>query len=340
MAVLINRLHIKGFITCVALIFCSLYSVAASAHKLAPSLLNIHETEVDSYQVVWRTAKDAEVSPRPIFPETCEKTKATITSVNTAFEHRWREECSGGLAGKTLRVESLGASRTVAMLNFKPLNGVAQQRILTADGPSYVVPEGHGGGSVFGQYVQLGIKHILVGTDHLSFVTALLLLAVSWQSLLKTVTAFTLGHSVTLALVSLGIIPHWPALVEFSIAVTILILALELSRPSGGEQHYIRRHQWLVASAFGLVHGLGFAGVLQEIGLPSGDVIPALLAFNVGIELGQLAFVGLVAGLFFILRRSSIPTYQFFRSSSILAMGGFSVYWCLDRGTEMLGQIL
>ncbi|MBW2941335.1 HupE/UreJ family protein [Zhongshania aquimaris] len=333
--------HIKILFTSATLIFCSFYSVGASAHKLAPSLLKIIETDTGIYQIVWRTPKNAEVSPRPVFPESCESTKATVVSVNTAFEHRWHEVCQDGLAGKLIRIDSLGASRTVAMLNFKPLSGVPQQRILTVDAPNYIVPEGQGGGSVFTQYVQLGIEHILVGTDHLFFVTALLLLATSWRSLLKTVTAFTLGHSVTLALVSLGLIPHWPALVEFSIAVTILILALELSRPTEGEgQHYIRRHQWLVASAFGLVHGLGFAGVLQEIGLPYGDVISALLAFNVGIELGQLVFVGFVAGLFFILRRSSIPAYQFLRSASILAMGGFSVYWCLDRGTEMLGQIL
>lgn len=336
----------------------NVFSVEAFAHKLAPSLLQIDEIDTAVYQVVWRTPIDAAVSPRPLLPNSCRNAGASIVPVGTALEKRWVAECEGGLHGKTLAVELLAASRTVAMLRFQPLNGPLRQAMLTADSSSYFVPASNSSDSVFRQYIQLGITHILVGSDHLFFVTALLLLAGSWRVLLKTVSAFTLGHSVTLALVSLKLIPHWPALVEFSIAVTILILALELGRPKGSgpqtsaslesygnaetteAKPFIRRHQWLMASLFGLVHGLGFAGVLQEIGIPSGDVVSALLAFNVGIELGQIVFVGLVASVFYLLRRSSIPIYQFFRSASILAMGGFSVYWCLDRGSEILGQIL
>lgn len=319
----------------------SLFSVNSFAHKLAPSLLQIDELDSNSYSVIWRTPIDAAVSPRPVLPENCRDAEARIVQVSTAIERRWTTRCEGGLSGKTLRIELLAASRTVAMLLYQPLNGKLQRDILTANNSDFVVPDKFTGASVLTQYIRLGIGHILIGADHLFFVTALLLLAGSWRSLLKTVTAFTLGHSVTLALVSLELVPHWPALVEFSIAVTILILAVELSRTDVEQRkHYIRQHQWLVASVFGLVHGLGFAGVLQEIGLPSGDVVGALFAFNIGIELGQIVFVAIVAGLLYLLQRSSIPIYQHVKSAIILVMGGISVYWCLDRGAEMLGQIM
>tara|TARA_R110001583_G_scaffold165447_4_gene318153 strand:+ start:4232 stop:5254 length:1023 start_codon:yes stop_codon:yes gene_type:complete len=323
------------------LVIFSLYCPSGHAHKLAPSLLKISELNKTTYQVVWRTPKDADVSPQPMFPKSCSRNTVSVASVGTAFEYRWLEICNDGLAGKTIHIESLGASRTVAMLDFQPLEEKLQRHILSADAPSFLVPEGRGVNSVFTRYIHIGIEHILVGTDHLFFVTALLLLASSWRALLKTVTAFTLGHSVTLALVSLELMPHWPALVEFSIAATIFVLALELSRPKPVHgQHSIRQHQWPVASIFGLIHGLGFAGVLQEIGLPTRDVIPALIAFNIGIELGQLAFVGFLATLFYLLRRTSVPIYALSRSACVLIIGGVSTYWGLDRGAALLGELL
>lgn len=321
-------------------LFFILFSANTVADKLAPSLFQIEEVQADNYQLLWRTPIGAKLSPEPILPESCQSDAASITQENTKLERRWIAHCDGGLKGETLAIEALGTSGTIAMLRFQPLTGNLQQVMLTPEAPKYIVPKLTSDESVFSQYIRLGFEHILGGTDHLFFVTALLLLAGTWLAVVKTVSAFTLGHSVTLALVSFELITVWPPIVELSIAVTIFILALELSRPKlSNGQPYIKRYPWLVASAFGLIHGLGFAGALEEIGIPASDVVSALLAFNVGIELGQLAFVGFVSSILYALRRKSESIYYYAKSISVTVIGGVSVYWCLNRGTEILMKV-
>jgi hydrogenase/urease accessory protein HupE len=336
-----KRKRISGVTATLTLaIYFVLFSASSLADKLAPSLLQIDEVQADHYQVLWRTPIGAKVSPEPILPESCQSDTPSIAQENTKLERRWLAACDGGLKGKTLAVDALAASGTIAMLRFQPLNGNLQQVMLTPEASKYSVPKTSNDESVFIQYIGLGFEHILGGTDHLFFVTALLLLAGSWLGVVKTVSAFTLGHSVTLALVSLELISVWPPLVELSIAATILFLALELSRPLlSDNQPYIKRHPWLVASLFGLIHGLGFAGALQEIGIPASDVVSALLAFNVGIELGQLAFVGVVSITFYLVRQQSEQIYNYTELATITAIGGVSVYWCLDRSSEIISNV-
>jgi hydrogenase/urease accessory protein HupE len=336
-----NLKRISGVTATLTLaIYFVLFSSSSLADKLAPSLLQIDEVQADHYQVLWRTPIGTKVSPEPILPKSCQSGTPGIAQGNTKLERRWLATCDGGLNGKTLAVDALAASQTIAMLRFQPLTGNLQQVMLTPEASKYIVPKMSSGESVFSQYIRLGFEHILGGTDHLFFVTALLLLAGSWLAVVKTVSAFTLGHSVTLALVSFELITVWPPLVELSIAATILILALELSRPRLSDtQHYIKRHPWLVASLFGLIHGLGFAGALQEIGIPASDVVSALLAFNVGIELGQLAFVGVVSITFYLVRQQSEKIYNYIELATITAIGGVSVYWCLDRSSEIISNV-
>jgi hypothetical protein len=320
-----------------AVIFLLSFTHSAAAHKLAPSLLEISEIAPDIFNVVWRTPRNAAVTPEPSLPANCQSETPDIEPVGTALEWRWRMDCNGGLAGKTLSVKALEASRTAALLRLNTSDTGLHQQLLTAENASYTVPAKADGNALLKQYFLLGGKHILIGIDHLLFVTGLLLLASRWQTLLKTVTAFTLGHSCTLALVSLNIIPQWPALIELGIAATILILALELSRPEG--RSLLSRYQWPMAAAFGLVHGLGFAGVLKELGLPQNDILPALLAFNVGIEAGQLLFVAGVALLLYLFHRSSAAAHNAARWATIYAMGGISVYWCLERGITLIADL-
>jgi hydrogenase/urease accessory protein HupE len=336
-----NRKRISGVTATLTLaIYFVLFSASSLADKLAPSLLQIDEIQANHYQVLWRTPIGAKISPEPILPESCQSDTPSIAQENTKLERRWLATCDGGLKGKTLAVDALAASQTIAMLRFQPLTGNLQQVMLIPEASKYIVPKMSSGESVFSQYIRLGFEHILGGNDHLFFVTALLLLAGSWLAVVKTVSAFTLGHSVTLALVSFELITVWPPLVELSIAATILILALELSRPRLSDtQPYIKRHPWLVASLFGLIHGLGFAGALQEIGIPASDVVSALLAFNVGIELGQLAFVGVVSITFYLVRQQSEKIYNYTELATITAIGGVSVYWCLDRGSEIISKV-
>jgi hydrogenase/urease accessory protein HupE len=336
-----NRKRISGVTATLTLaIYFVLFSASSLADKLAPSLLQIDEVQADHYQVLWRTPTGARISPEPILPESCQSGTPSIAQENTKLERRWLANCDGGLKGKFVTVDALAASGTIAMLRYQPLNGNLQQVMLTPEAPKYSVPKTNNDESVFSQYIGLGFEHILGGTDHLFFVTALLLLAGSWTGVVKTVSAFTLGHSVTLALVSLELISVWPPVVELSIAATILILALELSRPKlSDNQPYIKRHPWLVASLFGLIHGLGFAGALQEIGIPASDVVSALLAFNVGIELGQLAFVGVVSIIFYVMRKKSEYAYNYAELTTITVIGGVSVYWCLDRSSEIISSV-
>lgn len=314
------------------------FSATAQAHKLAPSLLEISEQSAGHYQVKWRTPKLAKIQPKPIFPAPCQLGEGKTAPVGTAMEWYWQLHCPSGLGGKTIAIEHLASSRTAALLRFQRLDLPLLQQLLTSDQPSFEIPANSTGQGVVVQYLQLGAKHILIGIDHLFFVTGLLLLAGSALTLLKTVTAFTLGHSITLALVSLNIIPQWPALIELGIAATILVLAVELSsrqpRPS-----LLRRYQWPVAALFGLVHGLGFAGVLSELGLPKNDILPALFSFNIGIEIGQLLFVAALAAVYAAVKKLPQPSYPAVQKLTIYMMGSVSVFWCLERGNTLLQEL-
>ncbi len=173
--------------------------------------------------------------------------------------------------------------------------------------PWVEIPASAGGPfAIAGAFVWHGIEHILGGYDHLLFVFALLLIVRSTRALVWTITAFTLAHSITLALATLGVV-HVPGPpVEAAIAFSILLLASEIVRMRRGESSVTARWPWVIAFCFGLLHGFGFAGALSEIGLPRGDIPLALFAFNVGVELGQLAFIGAMLGTLWIARRLGI----------------------------------
>ncbi len=311
------------------------FSPIGLAHKLAPSLLDVSEHEFGNYSVLWRTpALSGQISPEPIFPESCALNRPDSNAVGTSIEWRWTMQCPQGLTGKTLQIRGLTASRTAALLKISLGDGRQYSELIRRDGQLFKVPSVPSIWNVVGQYFALGVEHILIGFDHLLFVTGLLLLASGWRQLLITVTAFTLGHSITLVCVSLGIIPQISLWVELAIAATILYLALELSyKPLAARA---RGARWPVIAAFGLIHGLGFASVLSELGLPQNDVVAGLVAFNLGIEVGQVLFVAALAALFSLIRRVSLPAEPLARGAAVYLMGGMAVFWCLDRGYGML----
>ena len=311
------------------------FSPLGLAHKLAPSLLEIDEQSRGEFQVLWRTpALSGQVSPEPIFPDDCSLNAPASTAAGTSIEWRWTMLCSQGLTGAELQIRGLTASRTAALLKLSLADGRQYSELIRRDSQLFTVPAVPSTWHVIGQYFVLGVEHILIGFDHLLFVTGLLLLASGWRQLLVTVTAFTLGHSVTLVCVSLGIIPQVSAWVELAIAATILYLAVELSYKALAERS--RRVRWPVIAAFGLIHGLGFAGVLSELGLPQIDVVAGLVAFNIGIEAGQILFVGALAAIFSLLRRLSASAEPLAQGAAVYLMGGMAVFWCLDRGYGML----
>jgi hypothetical protein len=211
--------------------------------------------------------------------------------------------------------------------------------------PSVVIPERQGAFDVIATYTLLGIEHILAGVDHLLFVLALLLLVTDWKRLVLTVTAFTVAHSITLAAATLGLVRVSPAAVEATIALSILFLATELARrgvagrpnksvqsgQSDQQAGLATRFPWVVAFSFGLLHGFGFAGALQEIGLPEQAIPLALLFFNVGVELGQLMFIGCMLAIAYLLKTIGLDQAGRSPRWAAYVIGSVSAFWVFER---------
>jgi hydrogenase/urease accessory protein HupE len=270
---------------------------------------------------------------RPVLPVECEGVgEPQVTREGTGLRARWEIACPDGLAGKTVGVEDIASSRADVLLRVALLDGRLLRQVLTADAPTFEIDAAAGPLGVFRSYLGLGFEHIVGGWDHLLFVLALVLL-IGWsRSLLWTITAFTLGHSVTLALASLGLVhvPQGP--VEAAIALSIYVLAVELVMSlRGNGKTFTQRAPWIVASCFGLLHGLGFAGALAEVGLPTGEIPAALLAFNVGIELGQLAFVGVVLLVMAGLKALPVPWPPWTVPLPAYGIGTLAVFWMVER---------
>ena len=277
----------------------ALLSMAAplSAHQFDPVLLNIRQLEGDRYQVVGRTPAVA-LREDPVFPDHC--TALVPLSVHAAGanrEYRMVLHCPGiGLAGQPFAFPT-GPEKEV-MLSLAFADGLVLRTVLRPEGKAFVLPDRSESGfaAVFRAYAALGFFHILKGWDHLLFILALVMLVQGFRNLALTITAFTVGHSLTLSLAALGLLTLPSAPVEACIAASIVLLAAEgiraeRSRISAG---MAGSRAWVLALVFGLAHGLGFAGALEERGLPAGDVPAALFAFNGGVEAGQLLCVALV----------------------------------------------
>jgi hydrogenase/urease accessory protein HupE len=181
--------------------------------------------------------------------------------------------------------------------------------------------------SVIFMYINLGLEHIITGYDHLLFLFSLLLLAGRFKDVLKIVTAFTVAHSITLTLAALGLVPVYPKWVESGIALTIAYIAVE--------NFFVKssRWRWALTFVFGLIHGLGFARAISEIGFDKANMVTSLVSFNVGIELGQLAVVAIVLPLLLKLRRTSQRSYRIFTYSASACITAVAVFWFVERIT-------
>ena len=225
-------------------------------------------------------------------PESCNAGTDPVGSiVANAFYQRWTATCPGGLKGGEIVIDGLRETMTDVLARIAYVDGTTEIARLTPDAPTLKVAGAQTMFEVAATYFRLGVDHILTGFDHLLFVLALVLLIRDRWMLLKTITAFTVAHSITLAGASLGYfsLPQKP--VEAAIALSIAFVASELVRMKPGERRLSEAYPWVVAFAFGLLHGFGFAGALKETGLPQTDVPLALLTFNLGVEAGQLLFV-------------------------------------------------
>lgn len=314
----------------------------AGAHALEPGFLELQPLGNDEWRVTWRKPQ-VNGAPMPIdamLPDHCTPRRGPAPAFDgRAFLSGWIATCPNGLPGGEIRIDGLDRTRTDVLVRYAPEPGATVQTArLTADTPGLTVPPQPGPLGIAAGYLSLGVDHILKGADHLLFVLMLLLLIRSWRPLLAAVTSFTVAHSLSLAAASLGwiIVPAPP--VEAIIALSIAFLAAELLREKTEPPRLSARYPWAVAFAFGLLHGLGFARALLEIGLPEGDVPLALLAFNLGVEAGQILFIAGVLALGAALarlhpglaRRLTTPGARGLRAVSY-GVGTLAAFWVIDR---------
>ena len=313
------------------------FSLSVEAHRFAPSLLQITESGSDTYSVTWKTPiqQTSDIPMSPVLPKICQLSEESQwIREGTGKLRQSTYQCAGGLIGQSIGVAGLGPNQSSVMLNVALADDIDHQAVLTADESTFVVPEEPDRWQVVGRYSVLGAEHIWAGIDHLLFVLGLLLLVGGGRRLIWTITAFTVGHSITLAMVTLGVFDYPVAFIEFLIALSIFVLALELTREGG--QSWLWRQPWWLAGLFGLLHGMGFAGALADTGLPQANLPLALLFFNVGIEFGQLAFIAVLLGLGLAFRRLLAHPPAVVLQLPVLVLGVLSAMWCIERGLEVL----
>lgn len=307
----------------------------AVAHDVRPSFLQITQQPDGYYDMLWKVptrGKDA-LAISVQLPSHCHDIAPVHTqSVNNALLTQRRLDCSQlGLEGQSIRVNGLEGTIANVLVRIVLKNQQTQTLILQATKPQFVVTGNLSWQRVAIDYAKLGVEHILLGIDHLLFVLGLVLLVHNRWQLIKTITAFTVAHSITLAAATLGWVNVASAPVESVIALSILFLAVELAK-THPPASLTQRAPWVVAFIFGLLHGLGFAGALREVGLPPTEIPMALLTFNVGVELGQLLFVASLLLCWFTIRRFWQQHHiLWLQRTGIYVMGSIAAFWFISR---------
>jgi hydrogenase/urease accessory protein HupE len=280
-------------------------------------------------------ARGHAASGRPQASGPYEEPEGAIVSelTDSLIERRWIDAGPDGLTGDRIEFGGLQLTITDVLVRVQMRDGAVSTTLVRPNRPWIEIAAAPGLPAVVRAYVQHGIEHILFGFDHLLFVLALILIVRSRRTLLWTITAFTLAHSITLSLATLGLV-HVPGPpVEAMIALSIMLLACEIIRLRCGQVSLTSRWPWIVAFSFGLLHGFGFASALTDIGLPQGDIPLALFSFNVGVEIGQLMFIGGVLGALACLERISIPESITRAATPVTtyAIGITAAFWFIER---------
>ena len=275
-------------------LFFVLLTLNGWSHEIRPAYLQIIQTSETTYEVFWKVPSMGDAVPKihPIFPPffTVEELNRP-NQIPGSVVYSYKISSKETLQGKILTIEGLNKTLIDALVTVTYLNGEKVTLMLQPDKDSSIIPGETSTYDVIKTYSKLGIEHILFGIDHLLFVLALILITKGRWKILKTITAFTIAHSITLSLAALGYVNFPTPPVEAVIALSIIFLAIEIIKNLQGKQTLTSKKPWLVAFTFGLLHGFGFAGALANIGLPQQDIPWALAFFNIGVELGQIAFV-------------------------------------------------
>jgi hydrogenase/urease accessory protein HupE len=298
------------------------------AHPLAPALLELVESAPGKVELRLRAplARPGGAAFLPVPPQGCGVAGPVESRLDPVAETLLIPLDCGAtpLAGQELGLDGLAESGSNALVRVELSDGRRISGVIDAGSPRLAIPERPSRAETVSSYLDLGVVHILTGLDHLLFVAGLVLLVSGARALLATVTAFTLGHALTLSLAALGLVRVPSAPVEVLIAASVFWLALELASDRARPRRPAR-----LAACFGLLHGFGFAAALAETGLPAGEIPLALASFNAGIELSQLAVVGALLLVARVLREHT-------RALSY-AFGSAAGFWLIERSLAWLG---
>jgi hydrogenase/urease accessory protein HupE len=314
-------------------LLCLAWSSSALAHEIRPAYLQIDETSPNHYDLLWKVPSrgDRVLTIEPRFDDSLAVSKAEGHALLDGFVlFRYEVSGEGGLPGTTLSIPGLAQTTVDVLVNVNLLNGVKHTLLLQPRAYSATIPESRSAWQVAATYTRLGIEHILLGIDHLLFIGSLMLIVAGWRMLIKTITAFTVAHSITLSLVVLGFVTLPPQPVEVMIALSIVLVCVEVVRRNHGGSSLAIQWPWLVAFAFGLLHGFGFAGALLQLGLPQEDAPAALLFFNIGVEAGQIIFIAAILTLLAVARRM-MPVSRKAPVAVSYAIGSVASFWVFDR---------
>ena len=313
-------------------------AVNARAHESLPAYLEIAEQKAGLYGILWKVPSVEGAPPAITFiaPPGC-RSRAETPAAQTpgSLTRAWTMECPGGIAGRKIEILGLPLTLLDVLVRIRFAGGSTVSHILRPAEPAFT-PNGPGNGADALGYLRLGIEHILYGIDHLFFVLGLLLIVSGAGALLRTISSFTIAHTLTLALATFGVVRVPVAPVEAVIALSIVFLGSELALFARGQRGLTYRSPWLVAFAFGLLHGFGFAGTLSRLGIPRAEIPSALLLFNCGVELGQLAVVATFVTLVHSLRNLELRWPRWARVAVPYAFGALAACWFIQRCVSMI----
>ncbi len=330
----------RWLITATLAIF--LCGAVAEAHEVRPAFLHLSQEAEYEFSVLWKVpARGAAVLKLDAqLPSVCAALSPhTHVRSAAAVVKQWRVRCDSDLAGETIVVSGLEtmAVETIARIDW--LDRPPQNVRLTGGENAFVVAAQTTVADVARSYVPFGVTHIWLGIDHLLFLVALLLLIDSVRQMILAVTSFTVAHSITLGLAVLGVVSVPSGLVEALIALSIVFVAAEALKNQAVRPTLARRQPWAIAFAFGLLHGLGFAGALTSAGLPQDAIVPALLFFNIGVEMGQIAFVGVLLSVLFLVRLMGTRYHVVTRQAALYAAGIAGAFWTVERSASLFGVV-
>ena len=312
-----------------------------SAHEARPAYLEIKETAPGQFTVLWRTPVlgGMRLPVKLQLPDGVKSLREPTVDelADSVVERRWIDAGSHGLAGERIEFPGLQLTITDVLVRVEMLDGRKWTTIVHPSQPWVEIAATQTWLGVAGTYIVQGIRHILFGADHMLFVLGLLLIVKDRWMLLKTVTAFTVAHSITLAIATLGYaeVPVLP--LNAAIALSILFLGPEIVRSWRGETSFTIRHPWVVAFAFGLLHGFGFASALTSAGLPHHELLLALVSFNVGVELGQLGFIALILALERSFHVLEVRWPRWVEALPGYTVGSLGAFWTIQRVSLLLG---